>query len=197
MLSRKSDLVHVISPYISNNAKIFRNSYINLCISIGTDRYTGRGTSDYAFDPVLIRLNADVIGLRHGGIRVQRVPTPTGSDYTLCSFEHVYNLTFHSYLLSRLSLSVLWYPCYHDLLINYAFYTMASPAPPSPTSSKPVAATTTIIKYQDDAPIEKLKGAKLYILLGSITLVTFVALLDTSIVGTVSTFSLPLLHSSL
>jgi hypothetical protein len=82
---------------------------------------------------------------------------------------------------------------------------MASPTPPALTSSEPIApaaaattTTTTEKPSQKDAPPEKIKGLKLAILLGSITLMTFLGLLDTSIVGTVTTLPTPHLpHSNL
>jgi hypothetical protein len=64
---------------------------------------------------------------------------------------------------------------------------MATPTAQAPIPSEPIAAATTpTTTSQNDAPPEKLKGLKLAVLLGSITLVTFLALLDTSIVGTVT-----------
>jgi hypothetical protein len=58
-------------------------------------------------------------------------------------------------------------------------------------SEQPDAAAPTTPSQIDGSP-DKLHGGKLFILLGSITLVTFLALLDTSIVGTVRTLPSPI-----
>jgi hypothetical protein len=62
---------------------------------------------------------------------------------------------------------------------------MATPATPSHTTqdaTAPIVPTNT----NQSSSNQTLKGLKLFILLGSITLVTFLALIDTSIIGTVS-----------
>ena len=62
-------------------------------------------------------------------------------------------------------------------------------SPPSPTSEKPQTEDTPDILPGNNIVREKvyLKGVKLTVLLASLTLVTFLVLLDTSILGTVST----------
>jgi hypothetical protein len=56
---------------------------------------------------------------------------------------------------------------------------------PEPDSAKQESYTTQPTGVSDDVPFQPVRGLKLAILLGSITLVTFLALLDTAIVGTV------------
>jgi hypothetical protein len=60
-------------------------------------------------------------------------------------------------------------------------------AAPSHISAEPVPAAAPPPSQIDGAP-DKLHGPKLFVLLASITLATFLALLDTSIVGTVCNF---------
>jgi hypothetical protein len=68
---------------------------------------------------------------------------------------------------------------------------MVTRAPPSPTTQDPTVPTTT----KDEPAKQTLKGLKLAVLLASITLVTFLALIDTSIIGTVRA-SRPLLATN-
>jgi hypothetical protein len=60
---------------------------------------------------------------------------------------------------------------------------------PNSDSTKQEALSTPPTSINDGAPFQPIKGLKLAILLGSITLVTFLALLDTAIVGTVRPFT--------
>jgi hypothetical protein len=62
---------------------------------------------------------------------------------------------------------------------------MATPAPPS-TSTQDATAPITPNNTDESSTKQTLQGLKLFILLGSITLVTFLALIDTSIIGTVT-----------
>jgi hypothetical protein len=63
------------------------------------------------------------------------------------------------------------------------------PIPPSPTptpkSQEPTTVETASMEAKKEWAPQKLKGFQLFMLFASITLVTFVALLDTSILGTV------------
>lgn len=61
---------------------------------------------------------------------------------------------------------------------------MVTPTPPLDETTATTSTTTSIVP-KDDAAAPKVKGLKLLILLASVTLVTFLALLDTAILGTV------------
>lgn len=70
------------------------------------------------------------------------------------------------------------------LLLLIQFQAMIKPATPSPTTQEPAPAVV-LTTVGDESTKPTLKGLKLAVLLGSITLVTFLALTDTSILGTV------------
>lgn len=60
------------------------------------------------------------------------------------------------------------------------------PEDANPTSEKSVT-DETLVRHEPEQLKSHVTGFKLALLLGSLTLVTFVVLLDTSIIGTVST----------
>jgi hypothetical protein len=154
---------------------------IHRCTTGGGSKHAARSCSDEA---------ECGRGCKHGGIRIHLVPIPAGRDHNIALFKaHAHSENPHP-STSRLSLRRSWCSTRYKYLIFKSFYTMASPTAQPPISSEPIAATptpTTTKPSQHNAHPEKLKGLQLAILLGSLTLVTFLALLDTSIVGTVTT----------
>lgn len=72
-----------------------------------------------------------------------------------------------------------------DTFVVTTCNTMVTQTPPSEDPTTTTTSTITSVVPKDNVAEPKVKGLKLFILLASTTLVTFLALLDTSILGTV------------